>query len=88
MLSIFRFISLYSTTAALSLFLNVVIHPEDPDTRIDLEILMSIGNRIRDMPVDSLGQSEVALVREISAFIMRLVWLGTCAVTKVERDKR
>jgi hypothetical protein len=32
-----------------------------------------------------LTQGEIARVHETSNFIMRLVWLGTCAVTKAEK---
>lgn len=88
MLSVFRFVSLYLSTATLCLFLNIVIHPYDPQARIDLETLMSTANRIRDMRIKSDNKREVDLAREISDFVMRLVWLGTCAVAKVEREKR
>ncbi|KAF3386318.1 hypothetical protein F1880_000258, partial [Penicillium rolfsii] len=82
----FRFLTFYSTAAALTLFLNIVIHPLDTQSRIDLELLISAANTIRNMPVQALTKSEHFHIRELSKFIMRLVWLGTCAVTKAERE--
>ncbi|KAJ5890967.1 uncharacterized protein N7473_007195 [Penicillium subrubescens] len=82
----FRFVTFYSTAAALTLFLNIVIHPLDAQSRIDLELLISAANTIRNMPVQALTKTEVSHIRELSKFVMRLVWLGTCAVTKEERE--
>jgi hypothetical protein len=81
-----RFVTFYSIAAALTLFLNIVIHPLDAQSRIDLELLISAANTIRNMPVRALTKSEVSHIRELSKFVMRLVWLGTCAVTKAERE--
>lgn len=78
----------YSSTAALSLFLNIVIHPLDSQSRLDLELLISAANIIRNIPVRALTQGEVARVQETGNFVMRLVWLGTCAVTKAEKEER
>ncbi|OOQ87966.1 hypothetical protein PEBR_15386 [Penicillium brasilianum] len=82
----FRFVTFYSTAAALTLFLNIVIHPLDAQSRIDLELLISAANTIRNMPVRVLTKIEVSHIRELSKFVMRLVWLGTCAVTKAEKE--
>ncbi|KAJ5390383.1 uncharacterized protein N7496_001451 [Penicillium cataractarum] len=55
-------------------------------SRIDLELLISAANTIRNMPVRALTKTEVSHIRELSKFVMRLVWLGTCAVTKAEKE--
>ncbi|KAJ5746001.1 hypothetical protein N7520_011183 [Penicillium odoratum] len=83
----FRFVTLYSSTAALSLFLNIVIHPLDSQSRLDLELLISAVNMIRNIPVRALTQGEITRVQETGSFVMRLVWLGTCAVTKAEKEE-
>lgn len=80
------FVTFYSTAAALSLFLNAAIHPLDAQSRIDLELLISTANTIHNMPAQTLTKSENSHIRELSKFIMRLVWLGTCAVTKAEKE--
>lgn len=72
----------------MSLFLNIVIHPLDPQAQLDLELLMSAANTMRSIPARNLTQVEVARVQEESKFVMRLVWLGTCAMTKVDRAKK
>ncbi|KAJ5806473.1 uncharacterized protein N7503_004075, partial [Penicillium pulvis] len=82
----FRFITAYSTTAATSLFLNIVIHPLDKQAQRDLELLMSAANMIRNMPMVTLTQRETNVIQETASCVMRLVWLGSCAVTKAERE--
>ncbi|KAI2787505.1 hypothetical protein POX_f07872 [Penicillium oxalicum] len=82
----FRFVTLYSQVAALTLFLNIIIHPLDARSRKDLELLISTSNMISDMPTTSLTKDELLHVRELSDFVMRLVWLGSCGVTKASRE--
>ncbi|KAJ6109459.1 hypothetical protein N7486_001694 [Penicillium sp. IBT 16267x] len=82
----FRFITAYSTTAATSLFLNIVIHPLDKQAQRDLELLISAANMIRNMPMTTSTQREANRIQETASFVMRLVWLGSCAVTKAERE--
>lgn len=72
----------------MSLFLNIVIHPLDAQASLDLELLISAANLIRNMSVRTLMQSEIDCVQELSNFVMRLVWLGTCAVTKAQKEQK
>ena len=83
-----RFVTFYSTTAAMSLFLNIIIHPYDTQLQCDLEILMSLANAIRSMPRASLPEDDMCHSEEICIFIMKLVWLGTCAVSGPWKMKR
>ncbi|KAJ5667890.1 uncharacterized protein N7477_006460 [Penicillium maclennaniae] len=83
----FRFLTSYLTTAVMSLFLNIVIHPFDPQAQIDLELLMSAANTLRSIPARHMTQGDIARVQEESKFVMRLVWLGTCAMAKADRPK-
>ncbi|KAJ5295538.1 hypothetical protein N7508_010359 [Penicillium antarcticum] len=84
----FRFFTSYFTTAAMSLFLDIVIHPFNPQAQLDLELLMSAANTMRSLATCKLTQSEVARVQEESKFVLRLVWLGTCAMTTADRAKK
>ncbi|KAJ5604582.1 hypothetical protein N7510_009736 [Penicillium lagena] len=84
----FRFITFYSNTACMSLFLNIVIHPLDAQAQLDLELLISAANSMRSIPVHNLTQREIDRVQETSNFVMRLMWLGTCAVMKAAREKK
>lgn len=72
----------------MSLFLNIVIHPFDPQAQLDLELLMSAANALRSIPAHNLTQFDIARVQEESKFVMRLVWLGTCAIAKADRAKK
>ncbi|KAJ5083331.1 hypothetical protein N7456_012758 [Penicillium angulare] len=83
----FRLITFYSIPAALSLFLNIVIHPIDPQVQLDLELLMSAANSIRSIPMSTLTGNEIDLIHHIGDFAVRLVWLGSCAVMKAKRQK-
>lgn len=83
-----RFIIFYPATAAMSLFLNMVIHPLDDDVHLDLERLVSSANVIRSIPTQDLTDEEIRLVRDVRDFIMGLVWLGTSAITKANSEER
>jgi hypothetical protein len=74
-------------TAALAIFLDIVIHPLGPQAQIDLELLMSAANTIKSIPSLNLAHNDISHVKEESKFVMRLVWLGTCAITKADRER-
>ncbi|KAJ5917491.1 hypothetical protein N7466_011045 [Penicillium verhagenii] len=74
----------YSTTAATSLFLNILIHPLDSQAQQDLELLISAANLIRNLPSTNLTVSESTRIQETGSFLRRFVWLGSCAVNKAE----
>ena len=84
----YRLIISYLATAAMSLFLNIIIHPLDPPAQLDLETLISAANAVRNTPVLNSTLGERFRLQDVSDFVMRLVWLGTCAVTKAARENR
>ena len=69
----------------MSLFLNIVIHPLDPQAQLDLEALLSVSNAVRKTISSDSTEDEKCRLSEASDFVMRLVWLGTSAVTKGAR---
>ncbi|CAG7947779.1 unnamed protein product [Penicillium salamii] len=81
-----RLIVSYLTTAAMSLFLNIIIHPLDHMAQMDLETMISVANTICNTHGNESTQGERCRLQETSDFVMRLVWLGTCAVTKARRE--
>ncbi|CAG7951517.1 unnamed protein product [Penicillium olsonii] len=83
-----RLIVPYLTTAAMSLFLNILIHPLDHTAQLDLETLISVANTVRNTLGGESTHGERSLLQGTSDFVMRLVWLGTCAVTKATRTER
>ncbi|KAH7136966.1 hypothetical protein B0J13DRAFT_82829 [Dactylonectria estremocensis] len=78
----------YSTVAAMSLFTNILLHPLDPRVEIDIELLVSGVGIIRSMPTATLTHGEIGHVQETIDFIMELVQLGSCAISKAKREER
>ncbi|KAK1579345.1 fungal-specific transcription factor domain-containing protein [Colletotrichum navitas] len=76
------FLIFYTTNASISLFLNMIIHPEEADGQLDLELLISTANTIRIMKPRAAVPGEGTRIQQHSEFIMWLVWLGSCAITK------
>ncbi|KAJ5485112.1 hypothetical protein N7539_005100 [Penicillium diatomitis] len=81
-----RYVTSYAHVAALTLFLNIVIHPLDHRSRDDLEVLTSTGNMIRKMPMLELTKAEIIHLRELNKFVTRLFWLGSSAVVKADKE--
>ncbi|KAK2016078.1 fungal-specific transcription factor domain-containing protein [Colletotrichum eremochloae] len=76
------FLIFYTTNAAISLFLNIIIHPEEAEGQLDLELLISAANTIRMVKPRAAVTGEGKRIQQHSEFIMWLVWLGSCAITK------
>ncbi|OHF03988.1 fungal specific transcription factor domain-containing protein [Colletotrichum orchidophilum] len=76
----------YATNAAISLFLNMIIHPEDSDGQLDLELLISAANAIRTAIPSASTHDESTRIQRTSDFIMWLTWLGSCAITKSKEE--
>ncbi|KAL0766525.1 hypothetical protein CaCOL14_010970 [Colletotrichum acutatum] len=76
----------YATNAAIALFLNMIIHPEDTDGQLDLELLISAANAIRTAIPRTPTREESTRIQRTSDFIMRLMWLGSCAITKSQEE--
>lgn len=77
----------YATPAAITLVLNMLVHPLNEQGQHDLELLISASNLIRCMTTSSLTPSEVACIKDTNSFIMELVFLGTCAIRKASREE-
>ncbi|KZL70896.1 fungal specific transcription factor [Colletotrichum tofieldiae] len=82
------FLIFYTTNAAISLFLNIIIHPEEEDGQLDLELLISAANTIRKTKPRVSVPDEGTRIQEHSDFIMWLVWLGSSAITKEGEGNR
>ncbi|KAK1722637.1 fungal-specific transcription factor [Colletotrichum acutatum] len=82
----FWLLMFYATNAAIALFLNMIIHPEDTDGQLDLELLISAANAIRTAIPRTPTREESTRIQRTSDFIMRLMWLGSCAITKSQEE--
>ncbi|KAF5688007.1 hypothetical protein FDENT_5061 [Fusarium denticulatum] len=81
-------ISHYAPMAAMSLFMNILIHPLGSSADNDLHILSSISKITRRIPSDRLPMEEIEHIQEISEFVMELVRLSHSAAWKVKRGER
>lgn len=77
----------YAASAAITLFLNMLIHPHNEQGQRDLELLIASSNLIRSMAASPLAPDEVAYLKNTSSFMMELVFLGTCAIRKAGREE-
>lgn len=77
----------YATPAAITLVLNMLVHPLNEQGQHDLELLISASNLIRCMTTSPLTPGEVACIKDTNSFIMELVFLGTCAIRKASREE-
>ncbi|KAF4784919.1 fungal specific transcription factor [Colletotrichum scovillei] len=82
----FWLLMFYATNAAIALFLNMIIHPEDADGQLDLELLISAANAIRVAIPRASTREESTRIQRTSDFIMWLMWLGSCAITKSQEE--
>ncbi|KXH26303.1 fungal specific transcription factor [Colletotrichum simmondsii] len=82
----FWLLMFYATNAAIALFLNMIIHPEDADGQLDLELLISAANAIRIAIPRASTREESTRIQRTSDFIMWLMWLGSCAITKSQEE--
>lgn len=83
-----RHITLYSPIAAMSLFMNILIHPSDTRAQSDLEALVSAVGTFQSVPLGCLSTVEIGHVRELCSFIMELVMLGNSAIWKAKGEAR
>lgn len=70
------------------LFLDILIHPNGPSARLDLERLVSVANVIQGFRLHISAEEDILRVAETSDWIMGLSWLGSCAIVKANSDHK
>lgn len=78
----------YAPTAAMALFVNILVHPLHASSNEDLNALVAALSNIQNMPLRGLTEGETERLQELHNFIMELVRLGNCAVWKAKKDRR
>ncbi|KAF6815522.1 fungal specific transcription factor, partial [Colletotrichum plurivorum] len=79
----------FTVNAAISLFLDMLIHPQSATGQLDLELLISSANTVRSVGLPLAPTREEGVrVQAVSDFIMWMVWLGSCAITKAREEPR
>ncbi|KAF4910932.1 putative transcriptional regulatory protein [Colletotrichum fructicola] len=74
----------HATNAAISLFLDMIIHPCSSNGSLDLELLISAANTIKSLANRVRTPVEADRVQETGDFFMWLMWLGSCAIAKAK----
>ncbi|KAF5005928.1 hypothetical protein FDECE_7686 [Fusarium decemcellulare] len=77
----------YPTSAMMSLFFNLLMNPLDEQAQMDLELLSSATDLIRNMPVRRLTPHELAHMKLINDFVAELIRLSKCAIAKATRER-
>jgi len=77
----------YAPPAAMSLFVNVLVHPLHRSSDEDLRALGAALSNIRSMPLRGLTKEETDRLQGLHNFFMELVRLGNCAVWKAKKDR-
>jgi hypothetical protein len=70
----------------MTLFFNVLLNPLDSQAKLDLELLSSAADLIRNMPIRRLTEYEIEHFKMVDDFIAELIRLGNCAISKAEWD--
>ncbi|KAK5636048.1 hypothetical protein RRF57_011760 [Xylaria bambusicola] len=78
----FSDIVFYITLAAVSLFIEILAHPQNKESRTALSYLSSAIDVVRSLSAPVPRQHELNRIQEITRFIMELIHLGTCAIQK------
>ncbi|KAG9249797.1 uncharacterized protein F5Z01DRAFT_684377 [Emericellopsis atlantica] len=84
----FWHIAFYAPIAAMSLFVNILIHPLGEGADSDLEHLTTAVGVIRSIPLGNLSADEIDYVQAMCDFMMELIRLGNCAIWKAKKDGR
>jgi hypothetical protein len=84
-----RYIVTYAPIAAMSIFVDVLIHPERKQAESDLQLLAAAIGTVQSTPVgmssNESSADETGHIQDIVTFMMELVRLGNRAVWRAKR---
>ncbi|KPM39867.1 hypothetical protein AK830_g6707 [Neonectria ditissima] len=85
----FWIIVFYPTSAIMTLFLNIIMDPLDPQAKHDIELLSAAAELVRNMPVRKMTSHEIGHIKLVNDFVAELARLANCAIAKatIERDQ-
>jgi hypothetical protein len=83
----YRRVAFYPPVAAMSLFMNILIHPLDPRGQVDLGILASAISIFQTTSVQSLTTDDIEYLQEMNNFVAELVRLGNLAIWKAKKEE-
>ncbi|KAI1299450.1 hypothetical protein F5Y03DRAFT_408793 [Xylaria venustula] len=76
----------YITLAVISLFIDILAHPQGAQSHITISYLSSAVDIIQSLTNPTSRQDQLEKIQETNRFIIELIELGKCAVEKAERD--
>ncbi|KAK2033708.1 fungal-specific transcription factor domain-containing protein [Colletotrichum zoysiae] len=82
----FWLVVFYPMSAILEIFCNLLLHPLQPQSEEDLELLKSVPVLVKRIRTRNLTEQEVAHVKMIDNFVAELIRLGKCAMVKARQD--
>lgn len=73
----------------MSLFLNIIMYPLDPQAKFDIDLLSEAAYLVRSMPVRKMTAYEMSHMKLVNDFVAELIRLAHCAIAKatMERDQ-
>ena len=74
-------------SALLTLFYSTLHRPLHPRSLQDLELLSSVPDMIRKIPVRRLTKNETDQIQLIDELVEQLTTLGRCAIDKAKGDE-
>ncbi|KAH8749492.1 fungal-specific transcription factor domain-containing protein [Diaporthe sp. PMI_573] len=83
----FWFVVFYPTSAIMTLFLNILMYPLDPQAQLDIELLAGAADIVRSMPVRRMTAHKISHIKIVNEFILETIKLANCAISKAMRDQ-
>ncbi|KAF4973176.1 hypothetical protein FZEAL_9393 [Fusarium zealandicum] len=77
----------YPTSAMMGLFFNLIMNPLEEQAKMDLELLSSAADLVKNMPVRRLTPHELAHMKLVNDFVAELIRLSKCAIAKATRQR-
>lgn len=81
-----RIIVFYPTSAIMSLFLNIIMYPLDPQAKFDIDLLSEAAYLVRSMPVRKMTAYEMSHMKLVNDFVAELIRLAHCAIAKATME--
>ncbi|KAI1740698.1 hypothetical protein F4680DRAFT_464986 [Xylaria scruposa] len=75
----------YATLSVVSLFIDILAHPQNAESHTALDYLSAALNIIQNLSSKTSTQDDLKYTQEINRFIMELIRLGRCAIAKAQR---
>ncbi|KAI0549059.1 hypothetical protein F4679DRAFT_548075 [Xylaria curta] len=82
----FSDIIFYATLSVVSLFIDILAHPQNAESHTALEYLSAALKIIQSLSNKTSTQDGLKYTQEINQFIMELIRLGRCAIAKAQGD--